>query len=128
MNQLRNKRLLCVFAIVITLLCTAIVKADFYPPNPDGYTNSVSEPSYEPVDFNPVDAAASFRAVPPSATDCHNHKISAHRQKIPLCRDAVITIENTIKNSDSDQILSVSAENINLILYDVIICLGRYIS
>lgn len=128
MYRTRGSKILSVCVIAITLLCTLIIKADFLVESYSDYHNSVTESSYEPVDMEQVKTASSYRIAPPSSCNCHNHKISPCERKTPVLHDAVIAIGNEIKNSDTYQLLSVLAENNKEILYDVIICLGRYLS
>ena len=126
MYRTRGSKILSVCVIAITLLCTLIIKAGFLVESYSDYHNSVTESSYEPVDMEQVKAASSYRIAPPSSSNCHNHTPCGC--KTPVLHDAVIAIGNEIKNSDTYQLLSVLAENNKEILYDVIICLGRYLS
>ena len=75
-----------------------------------------------------VRAASPYRIAPLSSSNYYNHKISLCERKAPVLHDVAIAIVNEIKNSDTYQLLSVLAENNKEILYDIIICLGRYLS
>lgn len=126
MYRTHGSKILSVLVIAITLLCALMIKADFLVESYFDYHNSVTESSYEPVDMEQVRAASSYRIAPPSTSNCH--KIYLCERKTPVLHDALIAIVNEIKNSDTYQLLSVLAENNREILYDIIICLGRYLS
>lgn len=128
MDKPHCKRLLCACIIVITLLCTFLINADFIAAHHSEYHNSLTESSFEPVDMEKINESASYRIAPPSTGNCHNHKISMCERKLSVLYDALISIGYEIKNSDTLQILSVLAENNKTILYDVITYLGRYLS
>ena len=128
MDKPHCKRLLCACIIVITLLCTFLINAEFIAAHHSEYHNSLNESSFEPVDMEKIKESASYRIAPPSTGNCHNHKISMCERKISALHDVLISIGYEIKNSDTLQILSVLAENNKTILYDVITYLGRYLS
>ena len=128
MDKPHCKRLLCACIIVITLLCTFLINADFIAAHHSEYHNSLTESSFEPVDMEKIKEASAYRIAPPSTGNCHNHKISMCERKISVLQDALISIGYEIKNSDTLQILSVLAENNKTVLYDVITYLGRYLS
>lgn len=128
MDKPHCKRLLCACIIVITLLCTFLINADFIAAHHSEYHNSLTESSFEPVDMEKIKEASAYRIAPPSTGSCHNHNISMCERKISVLQDALISIGYEIKNSDTLQILSVLAENNKTVLYDVITYLGRYLS
>lgn len=128
MYRTHGSKILSVCVIAITLLCALMIKADFLVESYFDYHNSVTESSYEPADMEQVRAASPYRIAPLSSSNCHNHKISLCERKAPVLHDIAIAIVNEIKNSDTYQLLSVLAENNKGILYDIIICLGRYLS
>lgn len=128
MYRTHGSKILSVLVIAITLLCALMIKADFLVESYFDYHNSVTESSYEPADMEQVRAASSYRIAPLSSSNYHNHKIYLCERKTPVLHEALIAIVNEIKNSDTYQLLSVLAENNREILYDIIICLGRYLS
>lgn len=128
MDKPHCKRLLCACIIVITLLCTFLINADFIAAHHSEYHNSLTESSFEPVDMEKIKESSAYRIAPPSTGSCHNHNISMCERKISVLHDVLISIGYEIKNSDTLQILSVLAENNKTILYDVITYLGRYLS
>lgn len=128
MDRPSIKRIASACVITVTLLCILLIKADFIAARYSEYHNSVTEASYEPVDIDKIKETSSYRIVPPSRNNCRNHKISLYERKVSVLHDALIAIVNEIKNSDTFQLLSILAENNRIIQYNVIICLGRYIS
>lgn len=128
MDKPHCKRLLCACIIVITLLCTFLINAEFIAAHHSEYHNSLTESSFEPVDMEKIKEASAYRIAPPSTGSCHNHNISMCERKISVLHDVLISIGYEIKNSDTLQILSVLAENNKTVLYDVITYLGRYLS
>lgn len=112
MDKPHCKRLLCACIIVITLLCTFLINAEFIAAHHSECHNLLIESSFEPVDMEKINESSAYRIAPPSTGSCHNH----------------ISIGYEIKNSDTLQILSVLAENNKTVLYDVITYLGRYLS
>lgn len=128
MDKPHCKRLLCACIIVITLLCTFLINADFIAAHHSEYHNSLTESSFEPVDMEKIKESSAYRIAPPSTGSCHNHNISMCERKISVLHDVLISIGYEIKNSDTLQILSVLAENNKTVLYDVITYLGRYLS
>ncbi len=127
MDKPHCKRLLCACIIVITLLCTFLINADFIAAHHSEYHNSLTESSFEPVDMEKIKESSAYRIAPLSTNCCHNHNISCER-KISILHDTIISIGYKIKNSDTLQILSALAENNKTVLYDVITYLGRYLS
>ena len=128
MDKPHCKRLLCACIIVITLLCTFLINAEFIAAHHSEYHNSLTESSFEPVDMEKIKESSAYRIAPPSTGCCHNHNISMCERKISVLHDVLISIGYEIKNSDTLQILSVLAENNKTVLYDVITYLGRYLS
>lgn len=128
MDKPHCKRLLCACIIVITLLCTFLINAEFIAAHHSEYHNLLNESSFEPVDMEKIKESSASRIAPPSTGNCHNHNISMCERKISVLHDALISIGYEIKNSDTLQILSVLAENNKTVLYDVITYLGRYLS
>lgn len=128
MDKPHCKRLLCACIIVITLLCTFLINAEFIAAHHSEYHNSLTESSFEPVDMEKIKESSAYRIAPPSTGCCHNHNISMCESKISVLHDVLISIGYEIKNSDTLQILSVLAENNKTVLYDVITYLGRYLS
>ena len=128
MDKPHCKRLLCTCIIVITLLCTFLINAEFIAAHHSEYHNLLNESSFEPVDMEKIKESSASRIAPPSTGSCHNHNISMCERKLSVLHDALISIGYEIKNSDTLQILSVLAENNKTILYDVITYLGRYLS
>ena len=128
MDKPHCKRLLCACIIVITLLCTFLINAEFIAAHHSEYHNLLNESSFEPVDMEMIKESSAYRIAPPSTGNCHNHNISMCERKLSVLHDALISIGYEIKNSDTLQILSVLAENNKTILYDVITYLGRYLS
>lgn len=128
MDKPHCKRLLCACIIVITLLCTFLINAEFIAAHHSEYHNLLNESSFEPVDMEKIKESSASRIAPPSTGSCHNHNISMCERKLSVLHDALISIGYEIKNSDTLQILSVLAENNKTILYDVITYLGRYLS
>ena len=146
MDKPHCKRLLCACIIVITLLCTFLINAEFIAAHHSEYHNLLNESSFEPVDMEKITLqkeeveavewfdleeiheASAYRIAPPSTGCCHNHNISMCESKISVLHDVLISIGYEIKNSDTLQILSVLAENNKTVLYDVITYLGRYLS
>ena len=128
MDKPHCKRLLCACVIVITLLCSFLINADFIAAHHSEYHNSLTESSFEPVDMEKINESSAYRIAPPSTGSCHNHNISMCERKISVLHDVLISIGYEIKNSDTLQILSVLAENNKTVLYDVITYLGRYLS
>lgn len=128
MDRPHCKRLLCACIIVITLLCTFLINAEFIAAHHSEYRNLLNESSFEPVDMEKIKESSAYRIAPPSTGSCHNHSISMCERKISVLHDVLISIGYEIKNSDTLQILSVLAENNKTILYDVITYLGRYLS
>lgn len=128
MDKPRGKKILSVCIIAITLLCTLIIRVDFIAESYSDYHNSITESSYEPLEIEKIGEVSSYRIAPPSLHNGHKHKALMCERKISVLHDALITIENEIKNSDTDKILSILSENNKAILYDVITYLGRFIS
>lgn len=128
MDKPHCKRLLCACIIVITLLCTFLINAEFIAAHHSEYHNLLNESSFEPVDMEKIKESSASRIAPPSTGSCHNHNISMCERKISVLHDVLISIGYEIKNSDTLQILSVLAENNKTVLYDVITYLGRYLS
>ena len=128
MDKPHCKRLLCACIIVITLLCTFLINAEFIAAHHSEYHNLLNESSFEPVDMEKIKKSSASRIAPPSPGSCHNHNISMCERKISVLHDVLISIGYEIKNSDTLQILSVLAENNKTVLYDVITYLGRYLS
>lgn len=128
MDKPHCKRLLCACIIVITLLCTFLINAEFIAAHHSEYHNLLNESSFEPVDMEKIKESSASRIAPPSTGSCHNHNISMCESKISVLHDVLISIGYEIKNSDTLQILSVLAENNKTFLYDVITYLGRYLS
>lgn len=128
MDKPHCKRLLCACIIVITLLCTFLINAEFIAAHHSEYHNLLNESSFEPVDMEKIKESSASRIAPPSTGSCHNHNISMCERKISVLHDVLISIGYEIKNSDTLQILSVLAENNKTIPYDVITYLGRYLS
>lgn len=128
MDRPHCKRLLCACIIVITLLCTFLINAEFIAAHHSEYHNLLNESSFEPVDMEKIKESSASRIAPPSTGSCHNHNISVCERKIFVLHDVLISIGYEIKNSDTLQILSVLAENNKTVLYDVITYLGRYLS
>lgn len=128
MDKPHCKRLLCACIIVITLLCTFLINAEFIAAHHSEYHNLLNESSFEPVDMEKIKKSSASRIAPTSTGSCHNHNISVCERKISVLHDVLISIGYEIKNSDTLQILSVLAENNKTILYDVITYLGRYLS
>ena len=128
MDKPHCKRLLCACIIVITLLCTFLINAEFIAAHHSEYRNLLNESSFEPVDMEKIKESSAYRIAPPSTGSCHNHSISMCERKISVLHDVLISIGYEIKNSDTLQILSVLAENNKTVLYDVITYLGRYLS
>ena len=128
MDKPHCKRLLCACIIVITLLCTFLINAEFIAAHHSEYHNLLNESSFEPVDMEKIKESSASRIAPPSTGSCHNHNISMCERKLSVLHDALISIGYEIKNSDTLQILSVLAENNKTVLYDVITYLGRYLS
>lgn len=128
MDKPHCKRLLCACIIVITLLCTFLINAEFIAAHHSEYHNLLNESSFEPVDMEKIKESSASRIAPPSTGSCHNHNISMCERKISVLHDVIISIGYEIKNSDTLQILSVLAENNKTIPYDVITYLGRYLS
>ena len=128
MDKPHCKRLLCACIIVITLLCTFLINAEFIAAHHSEYHNLLNESSFEPVDMEKIKESSASRIAPPSTGSCHNHNISVCERKISVLHDVLISIGYEIKNSDTLQILSVLAENNKTVLYDVITYLGRYLS
>lgn len=129
MDKPHCKRLLCACIIVITLLCTFLINAEFIAAHHSEYHNLLNESSsFEPVDMEKIKKSSASRIAPPSTGSCHNHNISMCERKISVLHDVLISIGYEIKNSDTLQILSVLAENNKTVLYDVITYLGRYLS
>lgn len=128
MDKPHCKRLLCACIIVITLLCTFLINAEFIAAHHSEYHNLLNESSFEPVDMEKIKESSAYRIAPPSTGSCHNHSISMCERKISVLHDVLISIGYEIKNSDTLQILSVLAENNKTIPYDVITYLGRYLS
>lgn len=128
MDKPHCKRLLCACIIVITLLCTFLINAEFIAAHHSEYHNLLNESSFEPVDMEKIKESSAYRIAPPSTGSCHNHSISMCERKISVLHDVLISIGYEIKNSDTLQILSVLAENNKTVLYDVITYLGRYLS
>lgn len=128
MDRPHCKRLLCACIIVITLLCTFLINAEFIAAHHSEYHNLLNESSFEPVDMEKIKESSDYRIAPPSTGSCHNHNISMCERKISVLHDVLISIGYEIKKSDTLQILSVLAENNKTILYDVITYLGRYLS
>ena len=122
------KRLLCTCIIVITLLCTFLINAEFIAAHHSEYHNLLNESPFEPVDMEKIKESSASRIAPPSTGSCHNHNISMCERKLSVLHDVLISIGYEIKNSDTLQILSVLAENNKTVLYDVITYLGRYLS
>lgn len=127
MDKPHCKRLLCACIIIITLLCTFLINSDFVAAHHSEYHKSVTESSFKPLDMKKIKEALGYRIAPPSTNCCHNHNISCEHI-ISVLHDTLISIGYKIKNSDTHQILSVLAENNKEVLYDIIICLGRYLS
>ena len=128
MDKPHCKRLLCACIIVITLLCTFLINAEFIAAHHSEYRNLLNESSFEPVDLEKIKESSAYRIAPPSTGSCHNHSISMCERKISVLHDVLISIGYEIKNSDTLQILSVLAGNNKTIPYDVITYLGRYLS
>lgn len=128
MDRPHCKRLLCACIIVITLLCTFLINAEFIAAHHSECHNLLNESSFEPVDMEKINESSAYRIAPPSTGSCHNHNISMCERKISVLHDVLISIGYEIKKSDTLQILSVLAENNKTILYDVITYLGRYLS
>ena len=128
MDKPHCKRLLCACIIVITLLCTFLINAEFIAAHHSEYHNLLNESSFEPVDMEKIKESSASRIAPPSTGSCHNHNISMCERNISVLHDVLISIGYEIKNSDTLQILSVLAENNKTVLYDVITYLGRYLS
>ena len=128
MDKPHCKRLLCACIIVITLLCTFLINAEFIAAHHSEYHNLLSESPFEPVDMEKIKESSAYRIAPPSTGSCHNHSISMCERKISVLHDVLISIGYEIKNSDTLQILSVLAENNKTVPYDVITYLGRYLS
>mgnify|MGYP001043350542 FL=1 len=128
MDKPHCKRLLCACIIVITLLCTFLINAEFIAAHHSEYHNLLNESSFEPVDMEKIKESSAYRIAPPSTGSCHNHSISMCERKISVLHDVLISIGYEIKNSDTLQILSVLAGNNKTIPYDVITYLGRYLS
>lgn len=128
MDKPHCKRLLCACIIVITLLCTFLINAEFIAAHHSEYHNLLNESSFEPVDMEKIKESSASRIAPPSTGSCHNHNISMCERKISVLHDVLISIGYEIKNSDTLQILSVLAENNKTVPYDVITYLGRYLS
>ena len=128
MDKPHCKRLLCACIIVITLLCTFLINAEFIAAHHSEYHNLLNESSFEPVDMEKIKESSAYRIAPPSTGCCHNHNIPMCESKISVLHDVLISIGYEIKNSDTLQILSVLAENNKTVLYDVITYLGRYLS
>lgn len=128
MDKPHCKRLLYACIIVITLLCTFLINAEFIAAHHSEYHNLLNESSFEPVDMEKIKESSASRIAPPSTGSCHNHNISVCERKISVLHDVLISIGYEIKNSDTLQILSVLAENNKTVLYDVITYLGRYLS
>lgn len=128
MDRPHCKRLLCACVIVITLLCTFLINAEFIAAHHSEYHNLLNESSFEPVDMEKIKESSDYRIAPPSTGSYHNHNISMCERKISVLHDVLISIGYEIKNSDTLQILSVLAENNETVLYDVITYLGRYLS
>lgn len=128
MDKPHCKRLLCTCIIVITLLCTFLINAEFIAAHHSEYHNLLNESPFEPVDMEKIKESSASRIAPPSTGSCHNHSISMCERKISVLHDVLISIGYEIKNSDTLQILSVLAENNKTVLYDVITYLGRYLS
>ena len=118
MDKPHCKRLLYACIIVITLLCTFLINAEFIAAHHSEYHNLLNESSFEPVDMEKIKKSSASRIAPPSTGSC----------KISVLHDVLISIGYEIKNSDTLQILSVLAENNKTVLYDVITYLGRYLS
>ena len=124
MYRTHGSKILSVCVITITLLCALMIKADFLVESYFDYHNSVTESAY----MEQVKAASSHLIAPFSSSNYYNRKISLCERKTPVLHDIAVAIVNEIKNSDTYHLLSVLAENNNEILYDIIICLGRYLS
>ena len=107
MYRTHGSKILSVCVITITLLCALMIKADFLVESYFDYHHSVTESAY---------------------MEHYNHKISLCERKTHVLHDIAVAIVNEIKNSDTYHLLSVLAENNKEILYDIIICLGRYLS
>lgn len=124
MYRTHGSKILSVCVITITLLCALMIKADFLVESYFDYHNSVTESAY----MEQVKAASSHLIAPLSSSNYYNYKISLCERKTPVLHDIAVAIVNEIKNSDTYHLLSVLAENNKEILYDIIICLGRYLS
>ena len=124
MYRTHGSKILSVCVSTITLLCALMIKADFLVESYFDYHNSVTESAY----MEQVKAASSHLIAPFSSSNYYNHKISLCERKKSVLHDIAIAIVNEIKNSDTYHLLSVLAENNKEILYDIIICLGRYLS
>ena len=124
MYRTHGSKILSVCVITITLLCALMIKADFLVESYFDYHHSVTESAY----MEQVKAASSHLIAPFSSSNYYNYKISLCERKTPVLHDIAVAIVNEIKNSDTYHLLSVLAENNKEILYDIIICLGRYLS
>ena len=124
MYRTHGSKILSVCVITLTLLCALMIKADFLVESYFDYHNSVTESAY----MEQVKAASSHLIAPFSSSNYYNRKISLCERKTPVLHDIAVAIVNEIKNSDTYHLLSVLAENNKEILYDIIICLGRYLS
>lgn len=124
MYRTHGSKILSVCVITITLLCALMIKADFLVESYFDYHNSVTESAY----MEQVKAASSHLIAPFSSSNYYNRKISLCERKTHVLHDIAVAIVNEIKNSDTYHLLSVLAENNKEILYDIIICLGRYLS
>ena len=124
MYRTHGSKILSVCVITITLLCALMIKADFLVESYFDYHHSVTESAY----MEQVKAASPYRIASLSSSNYYNRKISLCERKTPVLHDIAVAIVNEIKNSDTYHLLSVLAENNKEILYDIIICLGRYLS
>ena len=109
MDKPHCKRLLYACIIVITLLCTFLINAEFIAAHYSEYHNLLNESSFEPVDMEKIKKSSASRIAPPSTGSCHNHNISVCERKISVLHDVLISIGYEIKNSDTLQILLVLA-------------------
>ena len=66
MDKPHCKRLLCACIIVITLLCTFLINAEFIAAHHSEYHNLLNESSFEPVDMEKIKESSAYRIAPPS--------------------------------------------------------------
>lgn len=92
MDKPHCKRLLCACIIVITLLCTFLINAEFIAAHHSEYRNLLNESSFEPVDMEKIKESSAYRIAPPSTGSCHNHSISMCERKISVLHDVLICL------------------------------------